>query len=486
MDRATHIDLLGRLALHYRLVTQEQLKEAELEQVATGQAQDLADILLKKGWLQPTQIEKLQQKQEELLANHAAKRRSATAPCGPEPHPASARSAAAPEPEPAQAKSAPAPAPPQTASRNAHGAAATLCATPLPEARPALREKLHALLRDVVATQASDLHLHSGAPLRFRLHGKLVPQNDAPLPAELAAGMLASILTPEQRAEFETRGEVDFAYTAADIGRFRANCYRQHRGVDGVFRSIPVNPPTLTQLGMPDSLGKFTEFHQGMVLVTGPVGCGKSATLAALLNLVNEQRPDHIVTIEDPIETLHPSKRCLVNQRQVNHHTKSFARALRAALREDPDVIAIGELRDLESISLALTAAETGHFVLATLHTNSALRTVERLIGVFPPNQQSQIRTMVSESLRAVISQRLVARADGKGRVPALEVLVVNRAVGNLIRENKSFQIRSILQTGAAQGMCLLDHSLTQLVKAGTVTAEEARRHADDPKRIGG
>jgi twitching motility protein PilT len=208
--------------------------------------------------------------------------------------------------------------------------------------------------------------------------------------------------------------------------------------------------------------------------------------MAAFLHLVNAERTDHILTIEDPIEVAHPSERCLVNQRQVRAHTETFARALRAALREDPDVIAIGELRDLETISLALTAAETGHFVLGTLHTNSTIRTIDRLIGVFPPDQKSQVRTMLSESLRAVVSQRLVRRKDGAGRVPALEVLVVNKAVSNLIRENKTFQIRSILQTGAAQGMCLLDTSLEQLVKAGTITVEEARRHCEDPKRFGG
>jgi twitching motility protein PilT len=221
-----------------------------------------------------------------------------------------------------------------------------------------------------------------------------------------------------------------------------------------------------------------------MVLLTGPAGCGKSSTLAALLNIINEDRHDHIITIEDPIEYIHPSKKCVVNQRQVGPHTGSFARALRGALREDPDIIAIGELRDLETISLALTAAETGHLVLATLHTNNSIRTVNRILGVFPPNQQDQIRTMVSESLRAVISQRLIPRADGVGRVAALEILMANKAVGNLIRENKTFQIKSVLQTGATHGMCQLDASLAELVKSGTITREEAARNADDPQRF--
>jgi twitching motility protein PilT len=249
-----------------------------------------------------------------------------------------------------------------------------------------------------------------------------------------------------------------------------------------VLRFISATPPTLDELGLPSRLAKFTTYHQGMVLVTGPSGCGKSSTMAALVNLINEERREHILTIEDPIEYVHPSKRCLVNQRSAGNHTESFARALRAALREDPDVIAIGELRDLETVSLALSAAETGHFVLATLHTDNAIRTVNRLVGTFPADQQDQVRTMLSESLRAVISQRLLPRADGQGRVPALETVVVTRAVATLSRENKTFQIHSILQTGATQGMALLDNSIRELVAQGVVSADEAARHMGDAK----
>ena len=220
------------------------------------------------------------------------------------------------------------------------------------------------------------------------------------------------------------------------------------------------------------------------MLVTGPSGCGKSSTLAALVNLINEERREHILTIEDPVEYVHASKRCLVNQRSVHRDTESFARALRAALREDPDVIVIGELRDLETISLALTAAETGHLVLATLHTDNAIRTINRVIGSYPSDAQGQIRTMLSESLRAVISQRLIARKDGKGRVPAIETLIVNKAVGNLIRENKTFQIQSILQTGAAQGMALLDASISAHLQSGLIARDEALRYCADPKNL--
>ena len=223
-----------------------------------------------------------------------------------------------------------------------------------------------------------------------------------------------------------------------------------------------------------------------MVLLTGPSGCGKSATLAALVNMINEERDEHILTVEDPIEYLHPSKRCLVNQRHAGRHTGSFARALRAALREDPDVIVIGELRDLETISLAMTAAETGHFVLATLHTANAVRTINRMIGAFPSNRQDQVRTMLSESLRAVISQRLVPTVEGTSRVPALEVLVINKAISNMIRDEKTVQIRSSIQTGGAHGMYLLEQSLKELVDAGTIDMETALRIAEDKKLLQG
>jgi twitching motility protein PilT len=340
------------------------------------------------------------------------------------------------------------------------------------------------LLRHGIERGASDIHVHAGSPLRLRLHGRFEAQGDQPIAAADAERMLRSAFTPEQAQRFDARGELDFAWTVPGLGRFRANVYRQLRGVDGVFRSVPARVPTLQDLGLPISLAKYTNYHQGLVLVTGPANCGKSATLAALVDLINEERAEHILTVEDPIEVLHPAKRCVVNQRTVGPHSHSFARALRAALREDPDVIVIGELRDLETISLALTAAETGHLVIATLHTSGAIRTLNRIAGVFPADQQDQVRSMVSESLRAVISQRLVPAADGKRRVPALEVLVNNKAVGNMIRENKAFQLQSVMQMGAAHGMCLLDDSLARLVKEKVVAKEEALRHCEDPRRI--
>ena len=438
--------LFGRIALHYKLVTREQLVAAAEWQAREGSARRLGEILVERGFLTPQQLEQLLAVQREYVAKLQAQTAAAVA--------------------------APEPAAPGT---------------------PSLRDfaldaprGLDRLLAHTLRSGASDLHVHSGAAVKLRTHGQLADLAPEPVDAQTAERLVLEILEPEQAAILREKGQVDFAYELADVGRFRGSAYRQQRGMDAVFRAIPPRPPTLEELGLPSSLARFANFHQGMVLLTGPAGCGKSSTLAALLNIINGERRDHIITIEDPIEYIHPSQQCVVNQRQVGPHTSSFARALRGALREDPDVIAIGELRDLETISLALTAAETGHLVLATLHTNNAIRTINRILGVFPPSQQDQIRTMVSESLRAVVSQRLVPRADGDGRVPALEVLVVNKAVGNLIRENKTFQVKSVLQTGAAHGMCLLDASLADLVKKGFITREEAMKQADEPQKFAG
>lgn len=507
--------LLGRLAVHYKLITPEQLAQALREQ---GDATRLGDYLVEQGWVQPKQIDRLLQIQRDMLVKHRAQK--AVQETEPEPEtpvaripdkpivektaePAAPQPSGSGEPQPLPAaddtlqgrpppRANPAPAAATRPSTQAHATEATSAAPAKADAsaRPAgsqgRREALHDFMRQAAELGASDLHVHSGAPLRLRLHGELQMHGDAPLEAAACEAMLSDVLDAAQWETLSRTGQVDFAYELPGVGRFRSNVYRQQRGLDGTFRLISPEPPTLESLGLPDTLARFTGYHQGMVLVTGPAGCGKSATMAALLAMVNESRSEHIITVEDPIEVIHPTRSCLVNQRQVGPHTETFARALRAALREDPDIIGIGELRDLETISLALTAAETGHFVLATLHTNSAIRTINRLIGVFPPSQQNQIRTMVSESLRAVISQRLVPRSDGNGRVPALEVMVVNKAVGNLIRESKTIQIQSILQTGAAQGMCLLDESLSRLVADGTITKEQALRFCEDPRRFGG
>ncbi len=480
--------LFGRLALHYKLATQEQLAEATRQQAQEGGSRGLGEVLVASGVLTPRRFEQLLAAQREVLAKRQTGSPPSPPPTTTAPEPPDAALAATVLPSLAVAEPMPA-----LASLASAEPLASL-APPTPAAPPATRPamstpaepvRLDAILERAVREGASDIHLHSGAPLRFRRHGQLADAGPAPLASAEIERLLQDLLTEEHRAVLASSGQVDLAHTVPGVSRFRVNAYRQQRGLDAVFRAIPAHPPTLEELGLPASLARFADFHQGLVLITGPAGCGKSATLAAMINIVNGARRDHIITIEDPIEVLHPSRQCLVNQRQVGRHTGSFARALRAALREDPDVIAIGELRDLETISLALTAAETGHLVLATLHTNNAIRTINRILGVFPPSQQDQIRTMVSESLRAVISQRLIPRLDGGGRVAALEVLVANKAVGNLIRDNKTFQIKSVLQTGGAQGMCLLDASLAELLKAGVISREQAQLNADDPARFG-
>jgi twitching motility protein PilT len=378
--------------------------------------------------------------------------------------------------EPPQAQPQPAPAADQESSTHS-------LELPIPNSNQADRDRLEAILAASTNKGASDIHLHAGAALKHRFNGQFEVLDES-IDAEAIEGMVSSSLTPEQRQHLSREGEIDFCFDLPGIGRFRANAYRQQRGLDVVFRTIPEKPPTLVELGLPEELEKYTDYHQGMVLITGPAGCGKSSTLAALVNHINENRDEHVLTVEDPIEIVHPSKRCLVNQRHAGLHTASFSRALRGALREDPDIIVIGELRDLETISLAMTAAETGHFVLATLHTANAVRTVNRMIGAFPSNEQDQVRAMLSESLRAVLSQRLVPTADGQGRLPALELLVINRAIGNLIRDEKTVQIRSSMQTGKAHGMYLLEQSLNEMVANGKITRDVALEIAEEKKLI--
>jgi twitching motility protein PilT len=478
--------LLGRLAVHLKMITMDQLAEAVRAQGRAGEEAKLGEILIELGFIDRAQHAKLLAAQQQVIAKQKGK--AAPAAVQPAPMAAPAQRPAATPPA-APAAPAPPPAPRRAPAPEPRAAAApTTGPEPIGNAADfaastdADRARFEAILRAAIEQGASDVHLHEGSPVRMRVSGRLVADGDTALEPEAAERMVLSFLTPAQREVLAVRGELDACHTFPGIGRFRANLYRGLRGLDGVFRFISAEPPTLEQLGLPARLAKFTTYHQGMVVVTGPSGCGKSSTMAALVNLINEERREHILTIEDPIEYVHQSKRCLVNQRSAGDHTQSFARALRAALREDPDVIVIGELRDLETVSLALSAAETGHFVLATLHTDNAIRTVNRLVGSFPADQQDQVRTMLSESLRAVISQRLLPRADGNGRVAALETMIVTRAVANLIRENKTFQIHSILQTGASQGMALLDNSIRELVQKGLVKAEDAARHVEDAK----
>ncbi len=340
---------------------------------------------------------------------------------------------------------------------------------------------LAAALQEVVRQGASDLHLTVGVPPMYRINGSLRSIKSAvPWTVEKIKSAISSLLTESQRATFESELELDFAYTISSGTRFRVNIYQQRGFFGGAFRIIPTELKQLKELGIPDSVASFAQLQRGLVLVTGPTGSGKSTTLAALVDLVNSTRSDHIVTIEDPIEFLHTHKNSIVNQREVGADTHSFASALKHVLRQDPDVILIGELRDLETISIALTAAETGHLVFATLHTQDAPQTIDRIIDVFPPHQQGQVRTQLASTLQGVICQTLVARADGRGRAVATEVLVTTPAISNLIREGKTHQIISMMQSGRAVGMHTMDQHLADLVKAGTITSEDAFEKVKD------
>ena len=332
---------------------------------------------------------------------------------------------------------------------------------------------------------ASDIHLGVNAPPVWRLHGILQPiWPDAPrFRAKQTNALAAGFLASWQRAQLEERGDSDFAY-ANSFGRFRASVVRQRLGVDLVFRIINTVVRTMDELGLPEHLKSLTRYQNGLILVTGPMGSGKSTTLAALVEQVNLERREHIIALEDPIEYILQPKGCHITQREVRTHTRSFAAALRGALREDPDVIMVGEMRDLETISLAITASETGHLVLGTLHTGNASRTLDRVLDVFPIDQQEQIRIMVSESLRGVISQQLIPRANGQGRVLALETLTNTPAVANVIREAKTFMLPGIIQTGKKQGMQLMDDALVDLAKRGQISAEEASARADQKQQV--
>lgn len=325
------------------------------------------------------------------------------------------------------------------------------------------------LFKIMVEQGASDLHITSGAPPYLRLHGGLVPMNYKDLTNQDVQGLIFEILTEKQKKSFVEKWELDLAYTIEGIGRFRVNVFMQRKGLAAVMRVIPEKIKTPAELNLPPSIMELIDCHKGLILVTGPTGSGKSTTLASLIHHINMTQDSHIITVEDPIEFVHNNIKSVVNQREVGSHTKTFSNALKAALREDPDIMLVGELRDLETISLALTAAETGHLVFGTLHTNSAAKTIDRIIDVFPEGQQSQIRTMLAESLRGVIAQTLFKRKDGQGRVAAYEIMRGTKAISNLIRENKIHQIASQIQMGTKHGMVLFEKSIEELVKKNMI-----------------
>jgi twitching motility protein PilT len=336
------------------------------------------------------------------------------------------------------------------------------------------------LFEKMVEAGCSDLHISTGSPPLFRQNGDIVNLgHEEILAADEVHEILLSITPPHKQEEFDRMHDVDYAYEIADLARFRCNLFADRKGMGGVFRVIPAHIRTVEELGLWKEVIDLCSLNKGLVLVTGPTGSGKSTTLAAMIDYINRNRTDHVITVEDPIEFVHPNKRCLINQREIGVHTQSFKVALRAALREDPDVVLVGEMRDLETVAIAIETAETGHLVFGTLHTNTAGSTVDRIIDQFPAEQQSQIRTMLAESLKGVLSQTLV-RAKSGGRVAALEFLRVTPAVSNLIREGKTYQVPSVIQTGKSLGMRSLNDSLLELVKSGTVEPEDAYWKAVD------
>lgn len=425
--------LFGQLLVEMGLVTPRQLVDATRFQNNPDETRKLGELLIDLGWVTRAQLTEALEEQKRRAAARQDEIASAVDP---------AETAGVPE-----------------------------------KVSASSFESLNQILELAVRCGASDVHLHSNSPLRFRIHGRLSAVSSDPISPEQVRSVTADLLDENYKRLLEEEGQVDFSREVEGLARLRINAYRQQSGPDLVLRLIPPEVLSLDDLGLPRELARFTTYHQGLVLITGPSGCGKTSTLASLVNIINQERSDHIITAEDPIEYIHHSENCVVNQRQVGTHSQDFPTILRAALREDPDVIVLGELRDLETVSLALTAAETGHLVLGTLHTGGAIRTINRLIGLFPPDEQPQVRVMLSESLRAVISQRLAPRADGQGRVPALELMIVTRAIGNLIREKKVFQIETQMQTGKEKGMRTLKDSFEDLVRQGIVTSEEAQRH---------
>lgn len=335
--------------------------------------------------------------------------------------------------------------------------------------------EIDALLKKAVEIGASDLHIAVGAQPMYRHQGELrKEENMGELTGSEAKRLLYEIMSEDQITRFEQMNDIDFAYEVHAMGRFRVNIYSQNLGIGAAFRIIPQHIIPLEKLNLPQSVVELTRTHRGLVVVTGPTGNGKSTTLSSMIDYINRYRRAHIITIEDPLEFIHKNKQSLINQREIGTHSASFADALRSSFREDPDVILIGEMRDLETIALAITAAETGHLVFGTLHTSSAAKTIDRIIDVFPTSQQAQVRTQLSESLSGVIAQQLLRRADGSGRVAVVEILLGVPALGHLIREGKTFQIASVIQTGRREGMQTMDQAIVDLLKQGIISPEEA------------
>ena len=345
--------------------------------------------------------------------------------------------------------------------------------------------RIDAILNLVKEQGASDLHMSAGSPPIVRINGEMMPVPYERLTPEISELLLFEIMDPQTRARYEVAKDVDFSYEIPGVVRVRCNIYEQSRGVAGAFRILPNGVPTFEQLGLPESVTRLAELQRGLVVVTGPPGTGKSSTLAALINHINRTQRKHILTLEDPIEYRHENQQSLVTQREIGRNTPSFVQGLHGALREDPDVIMVGELRDTDTMALALTAAATGQLVFATLHTMSAAQTVDRILDSFEGERQAQVRLMMSESLKAVLAQRLLRRKDGSGRVLALEILVSTQPVQALIREKKTFQLGSVIQTGRKDGMQTMDESILHLVRTGAIDVEDAASHLSNRELLG-
>ncbi len=343
---------------------------------------------------------------------------------------------------------------------------------------------LFELLSIAVEAGASDLHLTVNSPPIMRVNGKLIRMTNESLTPDDTLRIIGEVLKPDQNAVFEERGELDLSYSHPGLGRFRVNVFKQRGSYGMALRVVALSIPSMESLGLPLILKDLAKKQRGLILVTGPTGSGKSTTLAAMIDYMNQNRNEHILTIEDPIEYLHKHNKSIVNQREIGHDSQSFANALRAALRQDPDIILVGEMRDLETIATAITAAETGHLVLSTLHTIGAAKTVDRIIDVFPPHQQQQIRIQLASVIEAVISQQILPKADGSGRVAAFEVMTANTAVRNLVREGKTHQIQTVIQTGSMAGMQTMDASLLDLFKKRVIDKENLRKYSVDTDMV--
>jgi twitching motility protein PilT len=464
--------LFGTIAYRNKFITADQLSEA-VQAIQEGASGRLGDILLQKGFMIQEQVNvvlEVQGEQRKVLQQQKRPEPRPAPPVPPKPTPTVAAPAAAPPP------SAPEPSPPDTAETvvaEAPPAAAAPVAPPLRTA-PAEFKDLYDYLTYTRAAHASDLHISAAVRPFLRRFGQIQQIDVSPLEPAETERLLFSVLSDRQKAFLVENRSLEFCLDVPGEGRYRATVIKQRHGWDGVFHVIRREPPSFEELGLPECLKRLTEYQQGLALITGAGNSGKTTTLAALLDLINASRSDHIITVENPVEYVHQPKQCQVTQREVGVHTKSYATALRAALREDPDIIMVGELRDLETLSMAITASETGHLVLGTLHTTSAATTISRILDGFPVAQQAQVRMMLSESLRGVVSQELVPRKDGNGVALALEILFITSAVSSLIRDNDPFQIPSIMQTQRRMGMCRMDDSLLELVNKGVIDGAEA------------